>query len=323
MRADEAAPAQLRRTRRSTSPGSSRGCGRRASGGAASTSAAATSAGGNCPRATRCQRVVDDLRGALFPMRLGPPDLRQESEDYYVGHTLDAVLHALLAQVRLELRYARHAARTADASTIEARALAHRARPSPLRCRRSARCSTATCAPPTRRPGGAQRRRGAALLSRASWPMIHHRLAHELYQLGRAAARAHGGRAGARPAPASTSTPARTIGASFFIDHGTGVVIGETAVIGERVRLYQAVTLGREALLHRSPDGHLQQGRAAPSDRRGRRRDLRRRHHPRAHHHRPRLDHRRQRLAHAQRAAGQSRRTASSQYDTHQDRPGK
>ena len=34
------------------------------------------------------------------------------------------------------------------------------------------------------------------------------------------------------------------IGGSFFIDHGTGVVIGATAVIGERVRLYQAVTLG-------------------------------------------------------------------------------
>ena len=31
---------------------------------------------------------------------------------------------------------------------------------------------------------------------------------------------------------------------SFFIDHGTGVVVGETGVIGERVRLYQAVTLG-------------------------------------------------------------------------------
>lgn len=38
--------------------------------------------------------------------------------------------------------------------------------------------------------------------------------------------------------------PAARIGPSFFIDHGTGVVIGETAVIGERVRLYQAVTLG-------------------------------------------------------------------------------
>ena len=38
--------------------------------------------------------------------------------------------------------------------------------------------------------------------------------------------------------------PGAQIGGSFFIDHGTGVVIGETAVIGQRVRLYQAVTLG-------------------------------------------------------------------------------
>ena len=38
--------------------------------------------------------------------------------------------------------------------------------------------------------------------------------------------------------------PGARIGSSFFIDHGTGVVIGETAEIGERVRLYQGVTLG-------------------------------------------------------------------------------
>ena len=38
--------------------------------------------------------------------------------------------------------------------------------------------------------------------------------------------------------------PAAEIGRSFFIDHGTGVVIGETAVIGDRVTLYQGVTLG-------------------------------------------------------------------------------
>ncbi len=38
--------------------------------------------------------------------------------------------------------------------------------------------------------------------------------------------------------------PAATIGADFFIDHGSGVVIGETAEIGDRVTLYQGVTLG-------------------------------------------------------------------------------
>lgn len=38
--------------------------------------------------------------------------------------------------------------------------------------------------------------------------------------------------------------PGATIGESFFIDHGTGVVIGETTLIGDRVRIYQGVTLG-------------------------------------------------------------------------------
>jgi len=38
--------------------------------------------------------------------------------------------------------------------------------------------------------------------------------------------------------------PAATIGKSFFIDHGTGTVIGETAIIGNDVKLYQGVTLG-------------------------------------------------------------------------------
>jgi serine O-acetyltransferase len=38
--------------------------------------------------------------------------------------------------------------------------------------------------------------------------------------------------------------PAATIGHSFCIDHGTGIVIGETAVIGDEVKLYQGVTLG-------------------------------------------------------------------------------
>jgi len=42
--------------------------------------------------------------------------------------------------------------------------------------------------------------------------------------------------------------PGARIGESFFIDHGTGVVIGETTVIGKRVRIYQGVTLGALSL---------------------------------------------------------------------------
>jgi serine O-acetyltransferase len=42
--------------------------------------------------------------------------------------------------------------------------------------------------------------------------------------------------------------PGATIGEGFFIDHGTGVVIGETTIIGRDVRIYQGVTLGALSL---------------------------------------------------------------------------
>ena len=50
--------------------------------------------------------------------------------------------------------------------------------------------------------------------------------------------------------------PGATIGENFFIDHGTGIVIGETTVIGDNVKLYQGVTLGALSLR----DGHSLQG---------------------------------------------------------------
>ena len=59
--------------------------------------------------------------------------------------------------------------------------------------------------------------------------------------------------------------PGATIGRRFFIDHGMGVVIGETAEIGDDVLIYQGVTLGGTSL----------QERKAPSDDRGSRDDQR------------------------------------------------
>jgi serine O-acetyltransferase len=53
--------------------------------------------------------------------------------------------------------------------------------------------------------------------------------------------------------------PGATIDAGFFMDHGTGVVIGETAVIGKRVRLYQAVTLGAKRF-PTDTEGNLHKG---------------------------------------------------------------
>jgi serine O-acetyltransferase len=49
--------------------------------------------------------------------------------------------------------------------------------------------------------------------------------------------------------------PGATIGERFFIDHGTGVVIGETTLIGEGVKLYQGVTLGALSVHNRDEGG--------------------------------------------------------------------
>ena len=73
--------------------------------------------------------------------------------------------------------------------------------------------------------------------------LTHHRIAHALYSLEvplipRIISEMGHGRTGI------DIHPGATIGEEFFIDHGTGVVIGETCVLGKRCRLYQGVTLG-------------------------------------------------------------------------------
>ncbi len=70
-----------------------------------------------------------------------------------------------------------------------------------------------------------------------------HRIAHHLYKSGiPIVPRIMSERAHSRTG--IDIHPGATIGPSFFIDHGTGVVIGETTVIGKSVKLYQGVTLG-------------------------------------------------------------------------------
>jgi serine O-acetyltransferase len=79
-----------------------------------------------------------------------------------------------------------------------------------------------------------------------------HRIAYELYQEGVPMLP----RIMAEHAHASSGIdihPGARIGESFFIDHGTGVVIGETTVIGNNVKLYQGVTLGALSLARGVP----------------------------------------------------------------------
>ncbi|MFM9923594.1 serine O-acetyltransferase EpsC [Variovorax sp. H27-G14] len=201
-------------------------------------------------------QVIESLKGALFPMRLGPPDLRHESEDFYVGYTLDAALQALLAQARLELHYnARHEPRP-DSEIDGVADGAVRAFANTLPDLRRLLDSDVLAA---YQGDPAARSVDEVLLCYPGvLAMIHHRLAHELYKLGLPLL----ARIVAELAHAQTGIdihPGARIDAGFFIDHGTGVVIGETAVIGKRVRLYQAVTLGAKRF-PTDTEGNLQKG---------------------------------------------------------------
>lgn len=185
--------------------------------------------------------ILEALCGALFPMRLGPVDLREESEDFYVGHTLDVALNALLAQARLELRYAaRHSAQAdteVEAKTIQIIQDFALALPG-LRTLLDTDVLAAYHGDPAARSVDE-----VLLCYPGILAVIHHRLAHHLYRAGLPLL----ARISAEIAHSATGIdihPGAQIGRSFFIDHGTGVVIGETAIIGERVRIYQAVTLG-------------------------------------------------------------------------------
>lgn len=202
-------------------------------------------------------QAMNDLKGALFPMRLGPTDLRHESEDYYVGYTLESALHSLLNQARLELRYlARHDDDVGD-DAIQARAVqAIRALAASLPTIRSLLDSDALAA---YHGDPAARTVDEVLLCYPGMEaMIYHRIAHQLYKQGLPLL----ARVASELAHSQTGIdihPGAQIGGSFFIDHGTGVVIGETTVIGERVRIYQAVTLGAKRF-PTDEDGSLQKG---------------------------------------------------------------
>ena len=102
-----------------------------------------------------------------------------------------------------------------------------------------------------RRAATATRRRAASrsLEILAAWPgvqaLLAHRVAHALRERRRAASRRACSRYAVARADQHRDPPgAPQIGDGLFIDHGTGVVIGETAEVGDNVTVYQGVTLG-------------------------------------------------------------------------------
>lgn len=73
--------------------------------------------------------------------------------------------------------------------------------------------------------------------------MMHYRIAHKLYKKGHFFLARYISQRGVRKTGIEIHPGAR-IGKGLFIDHGNGVIIGETAVIGDNVTIYQGVTLG-------------------------------------------------------------------------------
>nr|WP_320159387.1 MULTISPECIES: serine O-acetyltransferase EpsC [unclassified Acinetobacter] len=206
--------------------------------------------GRELPSKQSLKSILEDLCGILFPMRLGPSDLRQETEDYYIAYTLDRVLNELFSQVKLALNYqAKTHVKQLPVSSNErllyeqqvtlAKTIVQDFANTLPNIRRV--LDADVCAAYEGDPA-AHSVDEVLLCYPGILAIIHHRVAHQLYAsvplLSRIISEL------AHSATGIDIHPGAEIGKGFFIDHGTGVVIGETCVIGEHVKIYQAVTLG-------------------------------------------------------------------------------
>ncbi|MBU6419929.1 MAG: serine acetyltransferase [Proteobacteria bacterium] len=190
-------------------------------------------------RATLTQ-IRDGLLAALFPSHYGCSNLTDETIDYYVGHTLSRTLGALTEQVRRGLLLApENRARFEEADCAACDIVRDFA--AQLPAIRTALVNDLKAA--YRGDPAATSLAEVLLCYPGMRAVIHYRIAHALTKLGAPLVP----RMLASISQTETAIdihPDAEIGPHFFIDHGVGVVIGQTAIIGENVRLYQHVTLG-------------------------------------------------------------------------------
>lgn len=207
------------------------------------------------PSRKELQEILDGLCAVLFPNRLGRPDLTEEGIDYFVGFTLDRVLHDLFKQIRRELQFISGSEgidKTAHLKAIEITKIFNLKLPK-IRALIDSDIQAAYEGDPAARTPDEVLVCYPGLMA-----VIYQRLAHILYENG-APLVARMMTELAHSATGIDIHPGAKIGESFFIDHGTGVVIGETTVIGNNVRLYQAVTLGAKRF-EKAEDGSLIKG---------------------------------------------------------------
>ncbi len=212
--------------------------------------------GRELPSKEEIKKIMNDLCGILFPMRLGPHDLRQQSENYYIAHTLEKTLYALQEQVRLNLtydhKYRKNLGNLEESIQVAQSIVENFAEQLPtLRRLLDTDVIAAFEGDPATRSVDE-----VLLCYPGILAIIYHRVAHEFYKqdlslLARLIAELAHSKTGI------DIHPGAQIDQGFFIDHGTGVVIGETCIIGKNVRIYQAVTLGAKRF-EVDENGHLQ-----------------------------------------------------------------
>lgn len=184
--------------------------------------------------------VAEGLSAAMFPNRLGSAELADEGIDHYVGHILNMTLRELMVQIQHELHYNSGLEILSDEDRAQSVIITQAFAKSLPEVRRLLESDIKAAY----EGDPAARNIDEVLVCYPGITAItHYRLAHVLHELGVPLI----ARMISEIAHSVTGVeihPGAQIGGSFFIDHGTGVVIGETAIIGHNVRLYQAVTLG-------------------------------------------------------------------------------
>jgi serine O-acetyltransferase len=195
------------------------------------------------PSPAAVESIVQRLHSSLFPRHRGAHDELESAVDYFVGYNLNEALVGLGEQIRRELRFSNGHSDPGDIESATSRIVSKfAAELSRIYTLLASDIHAAYDGDPS-----AKSAEEVLLSFPGIRAIIHHRIAHQLYRLGAPIL----ARIIAELAHSSTGIdihPGAVIGGNFFIDHGTGVVIGETAIIGERVRLYQAVTLGAKRL---------------------------------------------------------------------------
>lgn len=211
------------------------------------------------PSLERLREIMERLRCALFPGFFGQSTVRRESMAYHLSANLDSIHHLLKDQI---LRGICFACTNNSSSGQECFSCEHQAAQAAMTFMQTLpelRRKLTSDAQAAYEGDPAASSPGETIFCYPSmYAMIHHRIAHELYKLHvpvipRIISEMAHARSGI------DIHPGATIGEEFFIDHGTGVVIGETAIIGRGCRLYQGVTLGALSF-PKAEDGSLIKG---------------------------------------------------------------